>query len=322
MSENAPADLAPCSDRHGVQSAPVAGRRIRPGLAAMPRTPGLRLLTLVEPGTEGDERRYAAALADRLGSALAAPHFDLGTIDVTRLTLPHCPVPSALPIMQAVKAIHRREEESSPIDAFFTGNGGDNVVCNMHSAAPLADLLVEQAPTPGAWRVVRDLSDLTGSPIADVIRHGWRRLRDRRYPHPVRRDLSGLSERAAAAATAEDDRHPWLLAPPGALPGQKAYVAMQACGQKSIELYPRMSRAPQIAPLMSQPIVDRRTKGSPSGGFDPVHARGVSRRTIDRYRIDRPHGCPREYDVSRGSVPRPRFKLADVLHWMESRALW
>jgi len=48
----------------------------------------------------------------------------------------------------------------------------------------------------------------------------------------------------------------------------------------------------------------------------------LSRRTIDRYRHDRPTGFPREYDLSRGRVPRPRFKLADVLAWMETRALW
>ena len=48
----------------------------------------------------------------------------------------------------------------------------------------------------------------------------------------------------------------------------------------------------------------------------------LSRRTIDRYRRDRPTNFPREYDVSRGRVPRPRFKLADVLAWMETRALW
>lgn len=48
----------------------------------------------------------------------------------------------------------------------------------------------------------------------------------------------------------------------------------------------------------------------------------LSRRTIDRYRRARPEGFPKEYDVSRGAVPRPRFKLADVLGWMETRALW
>lgn len=49
---------------------------------------------------------------------------------------------------------------------------------------------------------------------------------------------------------------------------------------------------------------------------------GLSRRTIDRYRCDRPDGFPREYDVSRGRVPRPRFLVSDVLSWMETRALW
>lgn len=49
---------------------------------------------------------------------------------------------------------------------------------------------------------------------------------------------------------------------------------------------------------------------------------GLSRRTIDRYRHERPSGFPVEYDLSRGRVPRPRFKLADVLKWMGTRALW
>lgn len=48
----------------------------------------------------------------------------------------------------------------------------------------------------------------------------------------------------------------------------------------------------------------------------------VSRRTIDRYRRARPSGFPREYDIGRGMVPRPRFKLDEVHQWLDSRALW
>jgi asparagine synthase (glutamine-hydrolysing) len=276
----------------GVDSSIVAA-------AAIPRTPGLRLLTLVEPGTEGDERRYAEALAATLGPTLSAPCFDLGTVDVTRPTLPHFPVPLALPIFQAVSNIHRAEDRSKPVDAYFTGNGGDNIFCNIHSAAPLIDRLLTHGARAGAWRTARDLADLTGSSFAEVVRHGWHRFRNRHAPHRIRFDLTGLTPRAAAAAIEEGDRHPWLDAPPSALPGQKAYVAMQARGQKSVELYPRRTNAPQIAPLMSQPIlelclgiptwhavhggrdravaraaiaadlppliVDRRTKGSPQG---------------------------------------------------------
>lgn len=48
----------------------------------------------------------------------------------------------------------------------------------------------------------------------------------------------------------------------------------------------------------------------------------VSRRTIDRYRQARPQGFPPEYDMGRGKIPRPRFKLDDVQNWLNSRALW
>jgi len=48
----------------------------------------------------------------------------------------------------------------------------------------------------------------------------------------------------------------------------------------------------------------------------------VSRRTIDRYRRVRPAGFPTEYDIGRGAIPRPRFKLAEVRQWLDSRALW
>jgi predicted DNA-binding transcriptional regulator AlpA len=48
----------------------------------------------------------------------------------------------------------------------------------------------------------------------------------------------------------------------------------------------------------------------------------ISRRTLDRYRQDRPSGFPTEYDIGRGAKPRPRFKFSDVQRWLDSRALW
>lgn len=52
---------------------------------------------------------------------------------------------------------------------------------------------------------------------------------------------------------------------------------------------------------------------------------GLSRRQIDRLRARRPAGFPREYELG-GGISKyrrcPRFKLAEVLRWLESRALW
>ena len=51
----------------------------------------------------------------------------------------------------------------------------------------------------------------------------------------------------------------------------------------------------------------------------------LSRRHIDRLRIRRPVGFPREYELGAGTSRYrrcPRFKLAEVKKWLESRALW
>lgn len=51
----------------------------------------------------------------------------------------------------------------------------------------------------------------------------------------------------------------------------------------------------------------------------------LSRRQIDRLRQRRPPGFPREFELgSGGSKFRrcPRFKLAEVNRWLDSRALW
>lgn len=219
-----------------------------------PRTPRLRCLTMVEPGTDGDERRYVEALVRKLGVRLDAPAYDIGTVDVVRPVLPHLPLPFALHFFHAIEAEHRRLDE--PVDAYFSGNGGDNIFCGLRSAVPLADRLLARGLRLGLLQTARDLADLTGSGMGAVIAKGWERVGRRRDGHRIRRDLSGLGPAGRAAALDDCDRHPWLMAPPGTLPGKAAHVAMLARAQKSIELYPRASAPPQISPLLSQPIVE------------------------------------------------------------------
>jgi len=51
----------------------------------------------------------------------------------------------------------------------------------------------------------------------------------------------------------------------------------------------------------------------------------LSRRQIDRLRQRRVQGFPREYELGSGSSKNrrcPRFRLADVQRWLDSRALW
>ncbi len=53
---------------------------------------------------------------------------------------------------------------------------------------------------------------------------------------------------------------------------------------------------------------------------------GLSRRQIDRLRRRRSPGFPREHELGSGGSSKyrrcPRFRLADVRRWLDSRALW
>lgn len=51
----------------------------------------------------------------------------------------------------------------------------------------------------------------------------------------------------------------------------------------------------------------------------------LSRRQIDRLRTRRAPGFPREYELGSGCSKYrrcPRFRLAEVQKWLDSRALW
>lgn len=51
----------------------------------------------------------------------------------------------------------------------------------------------------------------------------------------------------------------------------------------------------------------------------------LSRRQIDRLRLKRLAGFPREFEMGSGSSKHrrcPRFRLSEVQEWIETRALW
>jgi predicted DNA-binding transcriptional regulator AlpA len=82
---------------------------------------------------------------------------------------------------------------------------------------------------------------------------------------------------------------------------------------------------------MTVPVGPRAAGGSPTSLPRMITAEefagivGLSRRQVDRLRAARPDGFPREYELGSGRSKHgrcPRFKLDDVLDWVETRALW
>lgn len=74
--------------------------------------------------------------------------------------------------------------------------------------------------------------------------------------HLPRYNELGLEREMLARIEVQGFSHPWLSAPAEALPGKTVHVAFLMRAQNSLELYPRRSAPPHIAPLLSQPIVE------------------------------------------------------------------
>ncbi len=233
----------------GLDSSIVAG-------AASRRAAALHCLTMIEDDAIGDERRYASILVKAIGVPLLEAHYDLGKVDIGRAVAPHHPWPHAPFYMQAITSVHEDLRREHQIDAFFSGNGGDNIFCSIRSASPFVDRFMAQGPRHGLFDTLRGLSDLTGASGATILRHAWDRYRDCSRPRRLHRDTSGLSSAAIAELDQPGPSHPWMEAPEGTPPGKAAHVRLLARAQRSIELYPRRSHPQHVAPLLSQPIVE------------------------------------------------------------------
>lgn len=224
--------------------------------AAAPRAPHLSCLTLVGPDADGDERRYARALVEALGLRLHERYLDLADIDIARAPALHHPWPNGFHFKQAVEAIHSRLEHTETVSAFFTGNGGDGIFCSMHSAVPFLDRFLAEGPRPALAATLRHLCRLTGADAMTVLRHAWGKYRRDGGFHRLRHDFTGLAAGVAERIAQSGALHPWLAAPDDALPGKTSHIAFLMRSHRSHELYPRASRPPHIAPLLSQPIVE------------------------------------------------------------------
>src|SRR3546814_16118519 len=72
--------------------------------------------------------------------------------------------------MQEIERAYRAEVKTHGFDAIFTGNGGDNVFCYLHSAAPIVDRLRSAHARRGVARNFVDISRVTHCDLATTLR--------------------------------------------------------------------------------------------------------------------------------------------------------
>lgn len=212
-------------------------------------------VTLATDDAEGDERVYARQVCDHLGLTLIEAEYDLTDIDIGRPARADLPRPTGRLIAQGYSAVVACTVQAHDVQAFFTGNGGDNVFAFSQSAGALADRLIYEGPFVGSWGTARNICRLTGCSLGQA---GWAALRilarPRRYRwRPDRRFL-------ARSVVAELDRrpleHPWLDAPPGAFPGKAAHIASLLRIQRHLDGTGQLGDVAVVNPLMALPVIE------------------------------------------------------------------
>lgn len=211
-------------------------------------------LTMFTEDPSGDERPFARALCDHLGLPLIERPYRLEDIDIAEPLGANLPRPRDRTQANAYERVHYAVAADVGAGAFMTGNGGDHVFGYSQSAAPIADRYLREGLGRGMVAALLDICRQTGCSMTDALRQAWR-LACGSPAYRVRPNPLFLEPGFVAALGAADLHHPWLEAPPDALPGKSAHIATILRVQPNLEPGGG-TRFPVFNPLVSQPIVE------------------------------------------------------------------
>lgn len=211
----------------------------------------LTCLTLATRDPSGDERHYAAQLAEHLGARLITAFFDPDHVDLARSQAAHLPRPTGRPFAQSADRLIQKAALETDARAVFHGTGGDNICGFLQSAAPVADRLIADG-VHAALATARDVANLNDVSVFQALRAGLVRSLTRRRRYRWRSNDRFLT---AASPCDEAGRHEWLCAPEDASPGQIARVALLLRIQNYLEPGAD-NRLPSLLPFLTQPVVE------------------------------------------------------------------
>lgn len=211
-------------------------------------------LTMFTDDPSGDERPFARALCNHFGLPLIERPYRLEDIDITEPLGANLPRPRDRTQANAYERVHSAVASEVGAGAFMTGNGGDHVFGYSQSAAPIADRYLSEGLGHGMFAALFEVCRHTGCSMADALRQAWRLVRES-PAYRVRPNPLFLEPGFVAGLGVDDLHHPWLDAPPGALPGKAAHIATILRVQPNLEPSGGI-RFPVLNPLVSQPIVE------------------------------------------------------------------
>lgn len=217
--------------------------------AALRHQPRLTALNLATQSEEGDERRYAGAVAGRFGIPLRTHCLEPALcLDTPPLRL----FPGIDPVLRAIDRVVGAEAESAGADALMSGIGGDNVFCSLSTAAPVVDALLALG-SRRAWSTLHDVARRTQCSLWTALRFAAVKWRRRNMAPPWVEDRRLLGDVADALVP---EPHPWLEAASGLPPGKVEHVRLLLAIHGALDAHPRGRNRPILRPYCAQPVME------------------------------------------------------------------
>lgn len=265
-------------------------------------------LTMAFADAQGDERAYARAVARHLGLPLVEVVRDPCHVDLTHPLAPGLPRPMGAQFRQATfVAIDDLANTSGAVLA-IDGGGGDNMFCSVQSVAPVMDAFLAGGGASRPFATGASIARMAHVSLISVLARSALRMltRGAAYRWPVDRSL--LDPAAAVGFVAA---HHWLQPPRGTPPGKAAQVGLLLAAAAVLDGLGTVRCLPLLSPLVSQPVaevalrvpawmwfeegrnrvpvrrafatrlptsvVDRRSKGTPTGFLAALVEQGADR---------------------------------------------
>ena len=274
-------------------------------------------LTLTSGEGRGDERAFARVVAQHVGVRLYERTYAASAVDLDRSVAAHAPRPTGWIHEHAYREVLLEVAQECRADAIFTRQGGDNIFYNTASARPVLDRLY-RGDLAGALRAAQAMAAIAETSLWAVLREAWRVQQQAGRGYRWRPQARFLTAEAIAIAHRGEGSHPWLAAPPGALPGKSGQIAMLLRLLSHLDTLDRRLGLPVVHPLAAQPVVEHGL-GVPSaamieGGRDRALARQAFRDDLPGLIVDRRgKGSPDGFALRllEDRLPQVRTRLLD-----------
>lgn len=210
-------------------------------------------ITVATADPSGDERRFVLQLGDHLGVRVETCTYDIQAIDLSRAASQGLPRPQRKTFMQALDQALEAAAHRIGTGAVIDGNGGDNLFCYLHSAAPVIDSLRLRGPGRATVATFLDMCRLTGADAATMARAVIRRMCSSSAASLGKGDTRLL---AGDVSRAPQPLVPRLSAPVGRHEGKRDHLAMLMRCQNHLHGLISPGSLNRLSPLMSQPLVE------------------------------------------------------------------